>query len=250
MKDVLMMDMLPSSIGVLTWDLSLPAKKEEEEDKGRGEGAGEEEDCRYFEPVLHRGDIIPSVGVRTFTLADLKQKNVSIDVYEEIEEYVMSTPSPLPVVVTVSGREISAETAYLSPLKAAPATLVVATTKTTKKEVKYRYDLIGTYDFIVPKPLRKIRKGEMPKVDVIFTMSAEGALVFSVRPHMDPKEEELEHGSGPIANENIESSNMIWVLGSYLSLMFVLYVIVKILIQSPATKELIDSLSVKTAPDL
>ena len=247
-----MMDMLPSSIGILTWGLSLPPdKREKREKRSTGTGAGdddekeeedeEDDDSRYFEPVLHKGDCIPSVGVRTFTLADLRQKTVSVDVYEEIEEYVLSSASSLfsahiPSRVTVSGKEISAETASLSSLKAVPATVVVSV-KAAKGEVTYRYDLIGTYDFLVPKPLAPTKKGEIPKVDVVFTMSAEGALVFSVRPHLDPKRDREGVPSELKADADAESSNMIWVLGSYLSLMFLLYIVVKILIQSPATKE-------------
>ena len=251
-----MMDMLPSSIGVLTWDVSLPPEKKWERSTGTGAGDDDDEkeddDCRYFEPVLHKGDCIPSVGVRTFTLADSMQKTVSIDVYEEIEEYTLSSASllpsaPIPSRVTVSGKEISAAAASLSPFKAVPATEVVLS-KVVKREVTYRYDLIGTYDFLVPKPLAPTKKGEISKVDVLFTMSAEGALVFSVKPHLD-----LKGGVEGVASDletDTESANMIWVLGSYLSLMFLLYVIVKILIQSPATKELIDSLSAKIIQDL
>ena len=327
LKDVLMMDMLPSSIGVLTWDQNESKSgsgsrsgsgsgalylnggregdgKSESGGEGGGEGAGtgtgeDFDDCRFFEPVLHKGDRIPSVGVRTFTLADAKQKTVSIDVYEEIEEYVLCaarTSTDMPG--TLTGKEVSAIEVSKSTNKAVQVTAhstavttrtpAVAVSEISKKEITYKYELIGTYDFIVPRTIERSSgskiKNENPKIDVVFTMSAEGALVFSVRAHIPPKHHNKNNhknghnnnrdSNGNYDNDNYngndndsneyhnndtdsgrydmgeeiessESKGMIWVLGFYLFLMFVLYVIVKILIQSPATKELIENLTVK-----
>ncbi len=41
---------------------------------------------RVFEAVLHKGDRIPGTARRRFRIADHRQKFVSLDIYEEVEE--------------------------------------------------------------------------------------------------------------------------------------------------------------------
>ena len=69
LKDILMIDAIPSSIGLLTW-------------AGEGGPAAE----RKFDPVLVKGDPLPAVRIRRFSLAEIGQQRVSLDVYEEIED--------------------------------------------------------------------------------------------------------------------------------------------------------------------
>jgi hypothetical protein len=331
------------------------------------------------------GDPIPSFGVKSFALADWNQKIVSIDVYEEIEEFTECpnpNPNPSPnrildpnptdanppsspsVIAIAQAREVSALSASLSPVKPIKGTLITpdpnpnrspnanlnpnpnpshSPDPTTiedsnpilnpnplpKRIVTYRYELIGTYDFTVPKAVFYGKNSEdyrrnstnpnpnpNPMVDVLFKMSPEGALTFSIAPHnpnpnsknsvtsnhplstnqnhdeysnnsnndndnysnydnndnnkndnndkdshnkknrLNNRKNNSNNNNGYYNNDNhneseresekdsAESSNkMINFLGFYLTLMFVLYVSVKILIQSPATRELIDSLT-------
>lgn len=260
-----MMDMLPSSIGVLSWDLPLPSSSDTSIDgQGQGEGQGEEggEGLRYFEPVLHRGDSIPSKGIRSFKLAHKNQKVVSIDVYEEMEEYEDTHPGvPALPPLLLAAREVSQAVASSSKRLTVRATVLPSVPAPTR-EVKYTYELIGTYDFAIPE---SVRRAGAQEVDVLFDMSTEGALTFSIREHqatfssMEPDFDEDGSSSGRRADgrrgvgaaggqTSEESTAMVWVLGGYLALMLVMYAIVKMVILTPATKELIQSLSAELLP--
>ena len=57
-QDLLMMDMLPTAIGLLVWSKS--------QGQGQGQDQGGE---RYFEPVLHKGMRLPCTSRHTFALA-------------------------------------------------------------------------------------------------------------------------------------------------------------------------------------
>lgn len=252
-----MMDMLPSSIGVLSWDLPLPASTSSSSATGHGQGEGEGEGLRYFEPVLHRGDSIPSRGVRSFKLAHANQKVVSIDVYEEMEEYEDSHPGvpALPPVV-LAAKEVSSAVASSSK-RLTVRGVVLPPVPPPTREIKYTYELIGTYDFAIPESVRRVGAQE---VDVLFDMSAEGALTFSIREHQDTNSAiergvDEEEGSGSTGKRagarrglegrqtSEESRAMVWVLGGYLTLMLIMYAVVKLVILTPATKELIQALS-------
>ena len=252
MKDVLMMDMLPSSIGVLSWDLPLPNSSSAS--TGHGDREEEGEGLRYFEPVLHRGDSIPSKGVRSFKLADANQKVVSIDVYEEMEEYEDLHPGvPALPPLLLAAREVSPAVASSSKRLTVRGTVIPPVPPPTR-EIKYTYELIGTYDFAIPE---SVRRAGAQEVDVLFDMSTEGALTFSITEHQDNRrstERDSNEGSstGKRSDGNREvgggqtseeSRAMVWVLGGYLALMLVMYAIVKMVILTPATKELIQSLS-------
>ena len=137
------------------------------------------------------------------------------------------------------------------------------------REVKFRYDLVGTYDFLVPEGIHDNDENEgmgvgegrgSRKVDVVFSMSEEGALTFSVQAHQQKcltachtdtdsgrkgEGADLAGGGGSVGSR--ESGKMIYILALYLALMLTLYVAVKILIQSPDTRELIRSLSPASA---
>ena len=287
LKDVLMMDMLPSSIGVLSWRDS--GRKDRMKGRGRGSGSsggnkgsgdgeenekdgdedgGEDSEAedgdgdgdggRYFEPVLCKGQAVPSTGVRTFSLEHRNQKIVSIDVYEEIEEYVHSYPraSKLPPVMAAA-REVTAEAASSSHRPVVTPVILDPRTRERRKEITYKYDLIGTYDFLVPEAVRyqERAEGEAAMVDVVFCMSAEGALTFSVEVHKSSrgdsgilrgKKGEGEEGEGG----SKESADMMWMLGVYLSLMLVMYLLVKILLNSPEIKEISNSTPLDFDPEL
>lgn len=258
-----MMDMLPSSIGVLSWD--LPSSSDAASG-GHGEGEGEGEGLRYFEPVLHRGDSIPSKGVRSFKLAHKNQKVVSIDVYEEMEEYEDTHPGvPALPPLLLAAREVSQAVASSSKRLTVHATVLPPVPPPTR-EVKYTYELIGTYDFAIPE---SVRRAGAQEVDVLFDMSTEGALTFSIREHQatataatSSMEQDLNEdgsssgkradgrrggGVGDVQTSE-ESTAMVWVLGGYLALMLIMYAIVKMVILTPATKELIQSLSAELLP--
>lgn len=263
LKDVLMMDMLPSSIGVLSWDLPSSSSSDTAIDgQGKGEGQGEGEGLRYFEPVLHRGDSIPSKGVRSFKLAHKNQKVVSMDVYEEMEEYEDTHPGvPALPPLLLAAREVSQAVASSSKRLTVRATVLPPVPAPTR-EVKYTYELIGTYDFAIPE---SVRRAGAQEVDVLFDMSTEGALTFSIREHQGTsssmeqdfnedgsctgRKVDGRRGAGVGGGQNsAESTAMVWVLGGYLALMLVMYAIVKMVILTPATKELIQSLSAELLP--
>ena len=254
-----MMDMLPTSIGVLSWD--LPSSSDTAVD---GQGEGEGEGLRYFEPVLHRGDSIPSKGVRSFKLAHKNQKVVSIDVYEEMEEYEDTHPGvPALPPLLLAAREVSQAVASSSKRLTVRATVLPPVPPPTR-EVKYTYELIGTYDFAIPE---SVRRAGAQEVDVLFDMSTEGALTFSIRKHQatatsSSTEQDFSEDGGSTGKRadnrggvgggggqtSAESTAMVWVLGGYLALMLIMYAIVKMVILTPATKELIQSLSAELLP--
>lgn len=82
LKNLLMLDCLPTTIGLLT--ASDDNTSSSDSDKGK-----------FFEPILHKGNRLPCTFSRTFILDNShlpgnKRRNmVSLDIYEEIEEVVL-----------------------------------------------------------------------------------------------------------------------------------------------------------------
>jgi hypothetical protein len=68
LRDLLMMDCLAMS---LSWSHEDTTASEEQ---------------RIFEPILLKGDKIAAKGGKRFTIGNSKQKFVSLDMYEEIEQ--------------------------------------------------------------------------------------------------------------------------------------------------------------------
>jgi hypothetical protein len=74
-----MIDILPSSIGLLLWkddDIDINEDDKEEINKRN----------RYFEPILLKGDQLPTTKKQIIKLADINQKKVSLDIYEELDD--------------------------------------------------------------------------------------------------------------------------------------------------------------------
>lgn len=142
LKDVLMMDMLPNAIGVMAW-------------KKRNEGQEQGEESREFNAVLYKGDRIPASDKRRFQVFDVKQKFVSVDIYEEVEEYNVC-------VKEKEGKE-----------------------KEEGLELVTRHALIGTYDFKIPRSVVLMEGSAAAAAASMFitvrmTMNAEGELHFEV----------------------------------------------------------------------
>jgi hypothetical protein len=274
LKDILMMDMLPTSIGILTWTHAAPvngsnggsdsAKKKATgvssngtstscSEKSVGGGGGQpaskdaytEEDTRYFEPVLHKGDRIPARGKKTFQLADPNQKYVSLDIYEEFEEYRNNT--------TTTTEERRERRNSIEHLGDAGRTTTGKQRQEYDEDSRYHYQLIATYDFPVPREARINARGKLPQVDVVFTMSPDGHLSFSVNTHDEATEKgnpgndpsaRPSHGSEDAADEM--SVRSIMLLGVYLAIMIALYIVVKTAILTPETQELMKKFSDST----
>eukprot|EP01041_Mallomonas_annulata_P008626 gene8626-17793_t len=93
LKDILMIDALPSTIGIRSFttpdDNTTTSDTTICEDKDTNHSNQFNDDDMlhvngYFEPVLIKGSKLPASATKTFTLADEKQRFVSLDVYEEV----------------------------------------------------------------------------------------------------------------------------------------------------------------------
>ena len=82
LKDLLMMDMLSTTIGIKSFHNTSDANNSNETMLGEREmlsGDG------FFEPILQRGERLPARRRKIFKLADPMQELVTIDVFEEVE---------------------------------------------------------------------------------------------------------------------------------------------------------------------
>lgn len=83
LKDLLMMDMLSTTIGIKMFS---PSDGNENDYIRKSKRVLE--DNSFFEPILLRGERLPARHRKIFKLADPMQKLVTIDVYEEVEAEV------------------------------------------------------------------------------------------------------------------------------------------------------------------
>lgn len=91
LKDILMMDMLPQNIGVMTWCVDQPSGRE----------------IRSFQVILAKGDRIPATKRRRFPIdAECRRmRRVSLDIYEEVEgEVNVGSEEHSPSLILLSGK--------------------------------------------------------------------------------------------------------------------------------------------------
>ena len=232
LRDLLMMDCLASSIGVMSWEhenisggdttisyISENTSSEKENTKR----------MRVFDAVLHKGAPLPATHTMRFTLADSAQKFVSLDIYQEMEECRVIKPTvgdrDIAIKPTVGDRDIAIKPTEL------------------EYETVYSYHVIATADVPIPgaettAPLSLDQTGEVlsdsssaeakvAQVEVSFTMTSEGVLKFEVTRvvvNSSTTDETATTEGSALSKESAQSSTMLIV---YAALMFVLYVFVK-----------------------
>lgn len=187
LKDLLFLDCLAVSIGVLTWETETVS--ESSTDNGR-----KTKPSRIFDPILLKGDKLPAKRSVSFPLADRKQKFVSLDIYEEIEEFRLCNSSKL---FRTSDDEEQTSTSATSDHKGL-------------YEAYYKYNIIATHDIPVPP-------GSSNNILLLFETDNDGILKFDVeRPDTDVRNE-----------VSSKDSNSYRVLVIYIVLMFMLYLAAK-----------------------
>lgn len=93
LRDLLLLDCVPNTIGILAWDESTDVVAAADSiDKIKGQRSD-----RYFEPIILRGSRIFAKGSVSLSLACASQLQVSLDIYEEIEEYELSSAEDVSV---------------------------------------------------------------------------------------------------------------------------------------------------------
>lgn len=164
MQDVLMLDILPHSIGVLSW-----MKRQGEEHRISSTSIdNQSEYVRVFDPIIHRGERIPATCCRRFpfeSAASGKRSTlVSLDIYED--------------------RGLTA----LNTCNASTSIHGGVNEGVRNEEIGTRYHLMGTYDAPIESTgIDAILRGLDPdtpirEVEVEFTLSIHGGLSFKVRP--------------------------------------------------------------------
>lgn len=164
MQDVLMLDILPHSIGVLSWK-----KRHGEEHRISSTSIGNQSEyVRVFDPIICRGERIPATCCRRFpfeSAASGKRSTlVSLDIYED--------------------RGLTA----LNTCNASTSIHGGVNEGVRNEEIGTRYHLMGTYDVPIESTgIDAILRGLDPdtpirEVEVEFMLSIHGGLSFKVRP--------------------------------------------------------------------
>ena len=247
MKDILMLDILPTSIGVLSWPSSTSTDHTNSSNSNRNRNNNTE--IRLFEPIVHSGSRIPITNSKLFQIEDDKNgkqlKFLSLDIYEEEPLEIDDNNN------TNSGS--SNDTSDSSNSKIVVITKNKIETSIISDDKKYKYKLMGTYDVLIP-PLPLISDStnnnniDMNHVLVHFTLDIQGALTFHVtRPmlisdkegtneiitntnnynHISITEKKTIKGKSSKINDADKDNWLVYVLIGYIVLMFVMYVFVK-----------------------
>lgn len=89
LRDILMMDAVPTSVGVMVWLNSDSGSSNYSSSSSSSSNTlialDELPVDRCFHVVLAKGSYLPAKGVRTYKVASKQQKFISVDVFEEIE---------------------------------------------------------------------------------------------------------------------------------------------------------------------
>lgn len=224
LRDLLMMDCLANSIGVMSWESS-----------GGSNGC---ENVRVFDAVLTKGMPLPASNMMRFALADRHQKFVSLDIYEEVEECKIKSTKP----------DSSQRAEGVSPTE---------NNAGVGFEMVYTYHVIATADVSIPADLLPTADGKgrcvenrllfdgmrsaktakingtgaaPGSVDVKFTMNSEGVLKFEVTRAYDEPPDSLAAKERQFALEHqhrrthVQTTGMLIV---YAVLMLAMYLFVK-----------------------
>lgn len=195
LKDVLMMDCMAMSIGLMSW-----SKAESESSTSSSNGGG-----RVFERILFKGDKIPAKRGKRFRLADPRQRFVSLDIYEEIDQ------------LTLRGADSSGSAV-----------------------TEFKHHLISTVDVPVPVTSSSGSSGGGKasgerEIEVVFCMDERGFLsyeTYECSPGSEGATVTKEGtGSSGRASEDIpdeSSQKTMFFLGLYLVMMALLYLAAKI----------------------
>lgn len=212
LKHVLMMDCLPMTIGIL-----LSSNDAETTSK-------------YFEPILFQGQALPIQrhAVQQFALANRNQSFVTLEIYEEIEEFVYAPTAQ-------HSEEEKGETGEKQTESS-----VIGRDEDWQK--KYSYYLLVTTDVPIIRIQKKTLKEDSPLfVNVYMQVNEEGVLSYDIV----EAEEEKEGTESASRQERIQehmkqrSTVQSFLLTALIVLLFVLYVIFKIVLSNhnPLTAE-------------
>ena len=261
LRDLLMMDCLASSIGVMSWEHENISGGDTTISYITENTSSEKENTkrmRVFDAVLHKGAPLPATHTMRFTLADSAQKFVSLDIYQEMEECRVIKP-------TVEDKEgaikptVGDKDSAIKPTVGDKEGAIKPTVgdregaiKPTELEYEtvYSYHVIATADVPIPgaettAPLSLDQTGEVlsdsssaeakvAQVEVSFTMTSEGVLKFEVTRvvlNSSTKDETASTEGSALSKESAQSSTMLIL---YAALMLVLYVFVKMALNTAA----------------
>jgi len=236
LRDLLMMDALPTSIGVLCWDAaSADAAPALVGTSGMVTAAGRGE--RIFEPVLGKGARLPCAARRAFTVAAAARPGaprlVSLDVYEVRNASCAASYGGMSLLCTLSLCIHRQEVEEWSTEDDGSG----SGSGSGGGGLVYTYQLMGTYDYPIPEAAVVTGAGAgagagatgAAVVDVVFTMSADGALTIAVEAPADTAGTHSTAAGGASAQE----SAMFRVLAMYLAALAVMYFAAKALLRVP-----------------
>jgi molecular chaperone DnaK (HSP70) len=201
LRDILMMDCLPNSIGLLL---------DKAADVNNNDNPSDKDSYKYFQPVLHRGQRIPCTNYCILELEKYNQTDVSLFIYEEDCEIDETTASDSndEVKLRFDGRS----TYILIYYSHIYALFRLITTVSLPIEINY-----------------KAEKHE-PKVIIIFSVSANGCLAVSVESFSAEALNDIKytdsHQMGQ-SNQPKEASSMIFLV-FYLFLLILVYLFFKL----------------------
>ncbi len=239
LKNVLMMDCLAMSIGLLSWKEDSSGSDNNAHSDSRATGSeAHTAQHRVFEPILHKGEKIPSKGSKKFALGAANQRFVSLDMYEQIDQQrlvaaahiVESAESNVGADVEVkSGKQNKGS-------KGSKSTSVAPTAATAATTTEYTYSLIATADVPIPPRTAKSSGNATSSrlIEVVFRIDEHGQLSYEVL-DCDEQGNSISHSNRTDiqhidAEADPASSTASFYLIAYIALMFLLYVAVKVLL--------------------
>jgi molecular chaperone DnaK (HSP70) len=202
LQNLLMMDCLAMSIGVLCWSSDSTGK----------------DDDRFFDAVLNKGNKIPAKGVKRFQLSKECKRFVSLDIYEEIEECVVVTSADIEKT-TLEGNESDV-----------PISLV-------EYNHEYSYNIIATVDVPLPLYLLDKRRSGIDQgnsIDIEFSICEDGMLSYKAIPVLEfdsTQSEEIERDL-----EDKASADSLMKLFCFLALFTVAFFLVKLFLSGSPVK--------------
>ena len=213
MKDVLMMDMLSTSIGLKTF-----VKPKTMHFSGKSQFGRDHDEEFFYEPILHRGAKLPATGFKIFQLESESQKLVTLEVFEELETGEVGTEGAVSQTVWQPMGEFTC---------AVPRSCSANQTCANSDSIENSKNTFG------------------PFVSVNFNMSESGYLRVSVSPapHAGNRHD-MWGNSNSINDDDMvdgESVRATQFLIGIIALLIVVYVVVKLYFPEGSTEKIWDS---------
>ena len=202
MQDVLMLDILPHSIGLLSWkkradSISQGGSERNNASLSQAGAERQSEYVRVFDPIIRRGERIPATCSRRFPIetrtdTTFTTKLVSLDIYEDrgLVHNDIPSSSTASTSTSASKSEVCGEG--------------------RKEEVGSRYQLMGTYDVLIEYTSQKSTGtvAEVHEVEVEFTLNIHGGLTFKVRPVDSVNDIDMLSSSSSLIKQSVEGKEV------------------------------------------